>query len=78
VDIPGVKQESREADHTPLRAQVRNDRTIPELPICLHAIVLNYNKYKDNFTLIEIRTKTLAVSVITVYMRFQLTQEPMQ
>jgi hypothetical protein len=39
---PGVKQQGREADHSPLSsAEVKKGGAIPSLPICLHGTVLN-------------------------------------
>jgi hypothetical protein len=40
---PGVKRLGREADHSPPpSSEVKNGRSIPPLPICLHDTVLNY------------------------------------
>jgi hypothetical protein len=49
----GVKRPGRGADHSPpspSSAQVKNGGAIPPLPIRLHGLVLNYLKYRDNFT----------------------------
>jgi hypothetical protein len=40
----GIKRKGREADHSPpTSAEVKNDGTIPSLPIRLHDVVLNYS-----------------------------------